>query len=279
MNGKTGPFQFYNGQFSSLYSWSTIARSDYHAFQVSLRKTLSSGLAFDLNYTLSKSTDMASDAERVSLFEGGGFSSDIINNWDPGLQHALSDFDTTHQINANWVYQLPFGQGRRFASGINRGMDAVIGGWQLSGLWRWTSGFPFSVGNVFGFPTNFELTGDAVPTRPLPKTGTFFACPQPGSGCSPAIDAFQNPAGAFGDFRNELRGPGYFTVDMSLAKSWSLGEARSLRLAWDVYNITNSYRFDGQTTNSSLSSASTFGSYTKVINDSRKMQFSLRFQF
>ncbi|MFY9528367.1 MAG: TonB-dependent receptor [Candidatus Acidiferrales bacterium] len=287
VNGKTGPFQFYNGQFSSLDAWSSIARSDYHAFEVSLRKRLSSGLQFDFNYTLSKSTDIGSDAERISVFEGGGFSSDIINPWNPNTQHALSDFDTTHQINANWVYQLPFGRGRRFASGVNQGLDAVIGGWQLSGLARWTSGFPFSVGNGFQFPTNFDLTGNGVFTGPTPKTGIFFVAP-PGA-TSSSINAFADPAAALKSFRfgfpgeagsrNILRGPGYFTVDMGLSKSWSLGEARALRLSWETYNITNSYRFDGATLSATLDTATSFGDYSKTIVDERKMQFALRFEF
>ena len=287
VNGKTAPYQFYSGQYTSLYAWTNAGYSDYHAMEITLRKSQSHGLLFDLNYTLSKSTDMGSDAERVSLYEGGGFSSDIINAWEPKLQHALSDFDATHQVNANWIYQLPIGRGRAFGSKWNNWMDAAFGGWQVAGLWRWTSGLPFSVLNGFDFPTDWFLTGNANLVGPLPPTGTTYTT-LPGA-ATPTLNEFKNPATAVNSFdypfpgqagqRNILRGPGYFSIDMSLQKTWSLGESRSLRLGWDVYNITNSYRFDGQTALPEIDLIGTFGNYTTTINDSRKMQFSLRFEF
>src|ERR1019366_7080791 len=59
----------------------------------------------------------------------------------------------THQLNANWIAELPFGRGRVIGSGAGKGLDAVIGGWQLSGLFRWTSGFPVNVDNGYNkFP-------------------------------------------------------------------------------------------------------------------------------
>ena len=64
-------------------------------------------MEFDLNYTYSKSIDAGSNAERINEFEGFGFGSQIINSWFPQQNRAVSDFDTTHIVNANWVYQLP----------------------------------------------------------------------------------------------------------------------------------------------------------------------------
>ena len=288
INGVSTPSAFYLQQYVSLYGWASIGTSDYQSFQVSLRKAMSSGLMFDLNYTLSKSTDIGSDAERVCIYcAGGGFSSDIINAWDPRLQHALSDFDTTHQINANWVYQLPLGRGRRYGSDMNRALDAVLGGWQIAGLGRWTSGFPFSVGTIFGFPTNWFLTGNADELA-KPKTGSYFELL---SGASNKTEnVFANPSSAFNDFtppypgeagsRNTLRGPGYFGIDASLQKIWSLGESRSLRLSWDTFNVTNTVRFDAQSSYPGLfGGESSFGNYSTMLNDGRKMQFDLKFVF
>lgn len=289
VNGVTGPFQFYSGQFSSLYAWNSIGSSDYNAMQIILRKRMSYGLQFGLNYTLSKSLDAGSDAERVSLFEGFGFGSQIINSWSPKQLRGLSDFNTTHQLNANWIWEVPVGKGKAFASQASRGLDALIGGWEISGLGRWTSGFPFSVGNSFDFPTNFELTGNAIPSgTTLPKTGTFFV--PAGPGLPPTINEFQNPQQAQSFFtnpfpgqsgvRNNLIGPGYFGVDMSLQKSWNLGETRQLRFGWDTFNVTNSVRFDAATSASAfLGNSGAFGNYSATLTDARKMQFWLRFQF
>jgi len=288
INGVSNPFTFYLQQYISLYGWASIGTSDYQSFQVSLRRSMSSGLMFDLNYTLSKSTDIGSDAERICVYcAGGGFSSDIINAWNPRLQHALSDFDTTHQINANWVYQLPFGRGRRYGSDMGRALDAVVGGWQIAGLGRWTSGFPFSVGTIFGFPTNWFLTGNADQIG-HPKTGNYFELLSGGS--NKTENVFANPSSAFNDFippypgdagaRNTLRGDGYFGIDASLQKVWSLGESRTLRLSWDTFNVTNTVRFDAQSSYPGLfGGPASFGNYSTLLNDPRKMQFDLKFAF
>jgi len=86
-----------------------MANSNYHALQLNLRKRMQNGVQFDFNYTFSKSIDLASDAERIGFV--GGLGGQIINSWDPKALRAVSDFDTTHQFNANWIVELPFGRG------------------------------------------------------------------------------------------------------------------------------------------------------------------------
>ena len=84
----------------------------------------------------------------------------------------MSDFDLTHQVNANWIVELPFGKGRWIGRDSHGALDALIGGWQLSGLARWTSGFAVGVGNGAQWPTNWELSGYATTVGQLPRTGT-----------------------------------------------------------------------------------------------------------
>src|SRR5262249_36812791 len=98
------PFQFFDDQFSSLWAWRTSGNSSYHALQLSLRHPFSAGLQFDFNYTFSKSIDVGSNAERINLFDVigndvignnvGGFSSQVINSFEPDQLRAPSDFDT-----------------------------------------------------------------------------------------------------------------------------------------------------------------------------------------
>ena len=158
------PFSFYQPQFSSLYGWQTRGNSNYNGLQVSLRHAMSAGLQFDINYTYSKSIDVGSNAERVNGFESGGlaYNSQVINAFSPNLWRAVSDYDTTHQFNANWVWDLPFGKGRYFGGNSNSVVNAIFGGWGLNGLWRWTSGFPFTVEAGAGWATDFELEGSSV---------------------------------------------------------------------------------------------------------------------
>lgn len=134
-----GPFSFYQVQYASLSAWTSSGRANYNAMQVMLRKRATRGLTFDFNYTFSKSIDMGSAAERVSTFQGSFFGlTAIYDPFSPGLFRSVSDFDMTHQINSNWVYDLPFGRKQRWGSNWNRALDAVLGGWSSSGLYKWT---------------------------------------------------------------------------------------------------------------------------------------------
>ena len=292
-NGVTGPDAFFQSQFASLYAWSSIGRSNYNAGQFSLHHQVTHGLTWNFNYTYSKSIDIGSNAERVSLFEGFGFGSQVINAFSPGQLRGVSDFDTTHQINTSWVYELPLGRGRKFGANWNRAFDAVLGGWAWSGLARWTSGFPFNVGNGFDFPTNWELTGNAVLNGPKPKTGTFsdcngnpnvFAamgqnCSDPSASSNFIANTWRFPfPGESGD-RNNLRGPGYFGIDMAVRKSWHFTERQALSFTWDVYNITNSVRFDAANTFPAIDTSGSFGSYANTLTRPRVMEFALRYSF
>jgi carboxypeptidase family protein len=279
-----GQYTFYNPQYATLYVWKTMGTSNYNALQADLKHKLTHGVQFDFNYTFSKSIDLSSDAERVGTI--GGTGAQVQNAWSPYQFRGLSDFDATHQITANWIVDLPFGRNRAIGQNVNKGVDAFIGGWQLSGLGRWTSGFPFSVGNGFQWPTDWDLSGNGIKTAGV-KTGTFYDPTNEG-----AVNIFSNLAGAANSFRepfpgeagqrNNLRGPGFFTIDMDLAKRWKMpwSEAHSIQLRWGVYNVTNSKRFDPLSVNGSLDVfGSTFGDYTRLSTKPRVMEFALRYEF
>jgi hypothetical protein len=298
------PVPFWNPQFSSLMAWSSIGVSAYHAGQFILRHPMSHGLQMDFSYTFSKSMDMGSDAERTNsqgttsttaagLGPGSTTQSFIENSWNPRLNYAPSDFDIRHILTANWVYQLPFGQGQPMASKAGRGLDALIGGWQLSGLARWTSALPFSVTDTRGFTNNFLFNSRMVQTAPIqtglfhdPTTGapTAFADPAavisglPDSGVigtdTPMRFAYPGEAGS----RNNFRGQGFFGIDASLAKSWKITERTNLKFAWDIFNVTNSLRFDTFSINNGSDNGG-FGNYSGTLTTPRVQQFSLRLTF
>ncbi len=293
---------YYSPQFSSLFAWRSTGDSNYNAGQFSLRHR-SGGLEFDLNYTYSKSIDEGSNAERINEFEGLGFGSQIINSWFPQQNRAVSDFDTTHIVNANWVYQLPFGRGKHFGSGMNRFANAVLGGWTVAGLWRWSSGYPFSLFSP-EWATNFQLESPAVPVSSArPKTGSFIVqqaacngnvtfCTGPnvfqnpgiiGSDPNSAIKLFRPAYPGEAGLRNGLRGPGTFDIDATVAKSWNITESQYVKFSWSLYNVTNSARFDVGTMqlngNNSLSSSSSFGNFSSTLSNPRVMEFMLRYSF
>ncbi len=279
------PGTFWNGQYSSLYAWRTIGNAAYNAMELTVRHKMTHGLQFDFNYTFSKSMDINSDAERIGQW--GGLGGQIINSWNPNEERAVSDFDATHQFNANWIYELPFGKGRQFASGAHGFADAVIGGWQLSGLFRLTSGFPVNISNGYQWPTNWQLGGNADLVAPV-KTGAFPVNTGQDAGNisifsngPDAINSFISPFPGQGGARNQIRGQGFFNIDLGLAKRWAMpwSEKQSLQFRWEVFNITNSVRFNVQSTGSEIDVSNTFGNYTGLLTNPRVMQFALRYEF
>ncbi|MFZ0145004.1 MAG: hypothetical protein WAL08_11655, partial [Candidatus Sulfotelmatobacter sp.] len=165
-------------------------------------------------------------------------------------------------------------------------LNGIIGGWQFSGLARWTSGFPTTIETFTSFPTNWELPSAAILNGPKPKTGQFID-----SNGNPNL--FQNPISAQGDFRysypgesgqrNELRGPGYFGIDTGLSKQWPITESQNVKFSWEIFNVTNSVRFDvaalPQSTGQLDQPQGVFGNYSSTLTKPRVMQFALRYSF
>ncbi len=287
--GIYGPWMLFNPQFSALAAWSSIGAGSYHGLQFTVRKRFTNGLQFDVNYTYSKSEDLASAQESGSTTSAAGaaFAGIIINTWNPSLQKAVSDYDTTHQINSFVSYSLPFGKGQRFASGANRLVDAIIGGWQISGIYRQTSGLPTNPSDGARWATNWEISSAAVPNgQPIPEVVST------GNSAIGGPNLFQNPSAAFAAFReafagesgarNILRGAGLFNIDSGVYKNFTMpyNEHHKLQFRWEAYNLTNSVRFDPQNGISfNLLSSASFGRLSRTLTQPRQMQFALRYQF
>jgi hypothetical protein len=283
--GPGGPYAFLDSQFAALYAWRSIGAAAYNALQVSFRRHMTHGMQFDVNYTYSRSIDISSDANRITA--EGGLGGQVINAWDPTALRAVSDFDLTHQINANWVWELPFGQGKAIGKDAHGFAEAVIGGWQLSGLARWTSGFPIGVSNGAQWPTNWQLSGYATQIGPVGTNGAvknpdgsvniFGTEAQAATALANYQADFPGQVGA----RNTLRGDGFAGLDFGLAKRWKMPwkDTHSLQFRWEVFNALNLTRFDVQTLNLSITNGSTFGDYSGLLTNPRTMQFALRYEF
>lgn len=280
-----GPYSFVDPQFAALYAWRSIGPAAYNALQVNLQRHMTHGVEVDLNYTYSKSMDISSDANRIGA--EGGLGGQAILPWDPKALRAVSDFDLTHQFNANWIINMPFGNGRWLDSNARGFTEALIGGWEFSGLGRWTSGFPVSVSNGAEWPTNWQLSGDATPIAPVKTVGAY-------KNPDGTVNIFGNTAAsnaAFGDFapdlpgqvgvRNNLRGDGFAGLDLGLSKRWHMpwNEQHTLQFRWDVFNALNLTRFDVQSVSLSITNSSNFGNYTGLLTNPRVMQFALRYEF
>jgi len=288
--------KFWQDQFSSLYVLSSIGMSYYHAGQLVLRHPTSYGLNLDFSYTFSNSIDMGSDTERGTLFpsgpisgssnqNGGAFSS-IYNTWKPQLNRGHSDFDVRHLIIADWVYQLPVGRGKKYLGSANTITDVFLGGWQWSGINRWSSGLPFSVFEP-GYTTDWELGSNGVVTGDVKLhkhvvngAPQVFADPAAINAGTTTGGPIRLPYPGEAGQRNNFRGDGTFGLDMGLAKIWKLGEYGALKFDWQVFNVTNSVRFNSSYLylGQSLTQGN-LGSYSAMQNAPRRMQFGLRYDF
>lgn len=278
-----GENSYYNGQYSSLWDWRSIGKSNYNALQVGLHRQMSKGLLFGFNYTYSKSMDIESESERGVHY----LTDSIINPWSPNQMYGPSDFDLRHQINYYWVAELPFGRGRAMGGNANGFLDALIGGWQLSGTGRWTSGFVASVFPGYVWPTNWDEMGWADVTGPIP-TGTTNVNVQ-NTGFTPNV--FKDPVQAAANFgfafpgesgqRNNVRGDGFFGLDMSLQKAWRIPrlENQTLQFRWNVYNVLNTTRFDVFSMQDEADAGPSFGDYSSTLTNPRVMEFSLVYRF
>jgi Carboxypeptidase regulatory-like domain len=272
-------YRFYHDQYSALYAWRSIGKSYYNAMEVVVRHRFRGGLQADLNYTYSKSIDWTSQASRLGT-SGAVNNAQIINSWIPNQLQGVSDFDMTHQVNANYLWELPVGRGRHFAANTGRVVDAFIGGWELTGIVRWTSGLPFGVDNGSRWPTNWDIEGFATQSSAIP-TGAAHR----GSG----PEMFTDPAAVFSSFRaalpgesgtrNPLRGDGYYSWDTGLDKTFAVTEHARLQFRWEVFNVTNSVRFDPHTISNSIDNAASFGFAGGTLTDKRVMQVALRLEF
>jgi hypothetical protein len=188
-----------------------------------------------------------------------------------------------HAITGNVVGLLPFGRGQMIAGGANRLTNAFIGGWKLTGLTHWTSGLPFSSIDGLGWGTDWADQSWNVATAPIASGGHHHDL-----GNQP--NAFKNQNLAENDLRppypgetgerNFYRGDGYFSVDTGLAKSFDITERNQVKFAWEVFNATNTVRFDpAGISNNPFGNPASYGRYTTLLTQGRRMQMSLRYSF
>ena len=273
-----GADALYSPQYAALTAYRTRGTGAYHAAQLTVRKQFSHGIQFDLNYTFSKSMDMNSTRE-----SDGTSTKHILNPWSPGLMRAVSDYDVRHLVSAFFVAELPVGHGHRFAGSANRIVDAFIGGWQLSGIWRQSSGLPISVGNGF-WPTNWNAAGYATQTGSF-EQGSVKNSPMGGPNIFPnptaVLSAFDYTyAGQVGN-RNVVRGQGFITIDTGLSKRFRMPykEQHSLQIRAEAFNVTNTARFDVNQLSLRIDTPGSFGRYSGTLNTPRVLQFGARYEF
>jgi hypothetical protein len=287
------PTRFMHPQYGALSAWSTVAYSNYNALALSLRQRLSS-LTFDLNYTFSHSLDNASGLQGDSF----GFATDsfIVNPLRPRSWYGSSSFDVRQNITADAIWQMPFGKGRALMSNAHPVAEAILGGWQISGIFRWNSGLPiFSPYDDARWATNWNVQANVTPTAPIHTCPTHSGTPKLFGGCdlTQIYQGFRNAYPGETGPRNYLRLPGFIDTDLGLSKSWKMpyNETHQVQLRWDVFNVTNTQHMgaiDGSRTgfgvvrDPALRGAippDNWSNFTAIQGQPRVMQVGMRYSF
>ncbi len=273
--------RYWDSQYSSLYVTSSIGSSSYNAGQFILRHAMKHNVQFDVSYTYSKSLDMGSDSESNAINTSNQYGF-ILDAFNPGKNFAISDFDTTHLVTANWVLRLPAGHGQKFGANSGHLLNAVLSGWDLAGIARASSGLPFTIYDGNGWGTNWEFESAMIQVAPIKMRRHLDAAnsyaPTAFDDPNVASDALREPYPGEVGQRNKFRGDGNFTVDSGLHKAIHIGDRLGVNLAWEVFNVTNTTRFDAHSAGNSYGSAN-LGVYGSSYGQPRRMQLSGRIEF
>jgi hypothetical protein len=254
--------------------------SVFHSASIRFRKRMAKGIGISATYIYSKSIDDASSI-------GGGGVVVAQNPFDIEADRGLSSFDQRHKFTGNWTYDLPFGENRRF---FQKGtISHALAGWQWSGSFTVASGLPFTVRVLGGTPDIERGVSGSLRANLLPDESLYVSNPttkewfNTAAFCQPET-TFGNPSATcvnpgdsqFGDAgRNILEGPGQVSLNMSLNKTITIKEYRSLDLRITANNVFNTVYF---TSLGTAVNSSTFGEVTGA-GAMRRVTVQARFRF
>ena len=219
--------QYCNGGVSQTDA--PVGQSLYNSLQVTYNHRVSKGLTALVSYTYSKFLDNVEGNNSWSYAGNTG----PANNYNLAAEKSVDAGDVPQALVASYVYQLPIGRGRAVGSGISRVADAVVGGWELSGIATFKEGLPISVtGNnqpTFGGSPRPDVTGSVQGPKSLHEwfnTGAFSYAPYGSFGNAPR-------------FFSDLRGPRYQDWDTALEKNWKFKQSMRAQFRLETFNSFN----------------------------------------
>ncbi len=245
--------------FGAISYYQNNLTANTQQLQLSALRRFASGLSFGVEYSLSHvltaaTTDLGVATDPMNLRLDRGNDSSIRR----------------HYMVANYVYELPFGKGRKFLSSLNGPLDAIIGGWETSGILTLGSGLPYSVtftSSVVGWTSNrADKVGDAsLDNATIQKWFNTSAY------ALPAQFTFGNSA------PYSLFGPGFFDWTTGVFKNFNIKDVCKLQFRSEFFNVLNHASFSNPASN--ISAPSTVGTITSTSNSPRTVQFALRVEF
>lgn len=241
-------------KYGQIQIYGNNAESIYNSLQLKWEKRFGEGLSYLLSYAFSKHID---DKVFPTPFAPEGYD------------RGRSGFDRTHILAFNAIYELPFGKGRKFLSTVHPAVNGILGGWQLAGIYNFTSGEPLSfivpgatLGN--GFNTRPNLSGD--PEISNPTVARWF---NPAALTAPPRYTFGNSGIGIID------GPGSHILDTSLTKNFYVTESKFLQVRWEMFNMPNHVNLGNPVTTIGIGSTGQIFS----AGSARSMQLGMKIVF
>ena len=266
-NGTTGAY------VSGTQSNGTMS---YNALQAVLQKEMTHGLQYQVSYTYSKC--MSDSTGYYGAWSNALSASAYWQNvYDPKSEWAPCYYDATHVLTAYAIYELPFGHGKAFGKNANAVVNQVIGGWQVSPIITFRTGWPMPVygaaDNSGTFSRGSRADCNSIPTisdTPIVGAGGIQWFTNNNNFTNPANGTFGNCAPQLGG----LRGPHYTDVDLGLAKDFQLTERFKLQFRSEFINFFNHVQYNAP----NMGLGSGMGQITSA-QPARQIQFALKLYY
>ncbi len=275
LNGQT--VQFYR-LLRNMPQYDGVSGSDpntadsfYHGLQMKYEKRFSRGVAFLAHYTFSKMIDTSSVTDGNLTWLGGTTS--FQNPLNLALERSLSQHDVPHRFVLTGDWQVPFGHNRKFGSNVNRLVDGIIGGWEVSGFFTLQSGIPLQVSQSGGTLWNGTqrpnlLSNPATSGSIYNRLNNYF---DQNAFSRPAPDTFGTAARTLG-----IRGPAINSLDAALIKNWRTRESQHIEFRLEAQNVRNHPVFSDPPT---AYGASNFGVISGTKVGARSVQLGFKYYF
>jgi hypothetical protein len=246
-------------QWGQFFLGESNGNATYNALQIKVEKRFSTGYQMLVSFTRSKCLDEGSN-------QNGPLTVNFLQ-----ANHAVCDYDSPTNLTISSVYELPFGNGKRFLASANPVVKSVLGGWQVAGVFSAKTGLPFTP----------VISSDNANTgigsqRPTVVGNWALANPTPNLWFNPAAFAIPTKYTYGNSGRNILRGDNLLELDLTLEKNFVFSETRRLQFRAEAFNITNTPTF--AVPGATIGSASA-GVVTSTLNGNRVLQGALKFYF
>ena len=244
-----------SGTVQAIEALETIGESDYSSFQGRIERRMSNGFTLQVGYAWSKTMGELN----------------FLNGFDTAPERVIGQFDRTHVFVTSGIVELPFGRGRRYGQQWNGLVDGVLGGWQVSFLFKAQSGAPLGFGN-FVLRDGFTMDDVKLPADQRTVDRWFN------------VDAFERATNRqlVSNVRTQptrfedLRGPGYSVLDLGILKNVDLTGRLKLQLRAEAYNAINRANLGGPNTTPTNTA---FGTITAQNGLPRQFQLAARVSF